>query len=145
MVTRKQAFAFVLGALLSVFGLFFLICGEGKDYVGFYLTVFLLGGLFLLLGRQVFLEQKAVFARHGGKLIFSAISAGLVIFLSFCIVYFKHKVYPDTTLYGGLGDIIISFLGICLILAINILMWFIVLIMSWISGRSSSKPENREE
>ncbi|NLT11423.1 MAG: hypothetical protein GXY06_03305 [Clostridiaceae bacterium] len=142
MVSRKQAFMFFLGELLSIYGLHTLI--RGGYHVLSYVIVFGLGGLFLVLGRQVFFERKAIFARHWGEIIVSSISAGIIILLSLFMVYIDHKVYPASVYMAGLGETLLALFLIYLILGINIIMWLIVLIMSWRAGRSSGKPENRD-
>ncbi|NLW89047.1 MAG: hypothetical protein GXY43_04910 [Clostridiaceae bacterium] len=158
MISRKQAFIFFLGALLTVVGLCVLIMGEvnnlylrlsGGDesqfltYALFYVPVLGFGGLFLGWGRRVFFERKAIFARHRRKIIVSLISAVLMIIFSFYLVYSNNHDYGG--FMGGATEFFTALLTWCLIPLINIIMWLIVLIKSWITDGFSRKPESRAE
>ncbi|MBN1892834.1 MAG: hypothetical protein JW780_08640 [Clostridiales bacterium] len=151
MISRKQAFIFFLGALLSIVGLSVLIMGEvnnlyirlsGGDesqfltFALFYVPVLVFGGMFLGWGRRVFFERKAIFARHRKKLIVSLISAVLMIILSFYLVYNNNHDYGG--FFGGMAGLFYAFLAWCLILLINIIMWLIVLIKSFREKASAS-------
>lgn len=158
MISRKQAFLFFLGALLSIVGWSVLIMGEVNNlyirttggaerhltsFALFYIPVLAFGGLFLGWGRRVFFERKAVFARHRKKLIVSLISAVLMIILSFYLVYSNNHDYGG--FMGGATEFFTALLAWCLISLINIIMWLIVLIKSWITDGFSRKPEGRAE
>lgn len=142
MVSRKQAFAFFLGALLLIYGLFLLISSVLEIHP---IPVLIFGVFFLLLGRQVVIERYEAFSSHRSKLIFSSISAVIIILLSFLIVYFKNKEYPESVEWAGLGEVLLCLFAAHLILVINILLWFIVLIISWISGWLSAFGEARKK
>jgi len=117
------------------------------NYVLFIVSAFAISGILVMLGRVVIVHRKEVIQANRKKCIVSALSCVVILLMALFFAYLQTHDYES---FAGLGGkewryMLMIFVVSFLVLLVNIIMWLIVLIKSWITDGFSRKPESRAE